>query len=405
MATVRMTKAGLWEVDLRSKLLPRRRSFTFDDETQARDFARRCDEYLKRGVVPPALAESKAPAISGLLGPVILAFLKTGQVAPTEVAVHNALFAEVGGTPLAQLNYAWCEEWVRKLKAEKNLAPGTIRKRVQALAKVIDWYIKQTPGALAGNPLRLLPKNYSAYSQADAQLVQAMDGQVKHDVTRDRRFKPGEEERLMAVLSGDKHPERERGISDPAGMRMLLLIILDTGARLREAYTVLRRYVDLDARVLTVRQSKVRGGKVVYRRIPLRPRLHAELTAWLQAHPGQPDDPLLPFWDGSWEEEGLKRLTGRLSARFSALFDQAQMPDFVEHDLRHEATCRWLEMRDASGHWVFRDQEINRIMGWSPRSPMAQRYASFRGEDLVARLWATEPGSAAGGTSAARLEP
>ena len=58
-----------------------------------------------------------------------------------------------------------------------------------------------------------------------------------------------------------------------------------------------------------------------------------------------------------------------------------------EHDLRHEATCRWLELRDAAGGWMFRLEEVNRIMGWSTSSTMAQRYASFRGADLAQRLW------------------
>ncbi len=37
---------------------------------------------------------------------------------------------------------------------------------------------------------------------------------------------------------------------------------------------------------------------------------------------------------------------------------------------------------------MFRDAEINEIMGWAPGSKMTARYASFRGEDLAARLWA-----------------
>ena len=40
------------------------------------------------------------------------------------------------------------------------------------------------------------------------------------------------------------------------------------------------------------------------------------------------------------------------------------MPDFREHDLRHEATCRWVELRNATG-WVFSEIEVCRIMGWS----------------------------------------
>ena len=84
----------------------------------------------------------------------------------------------------------------------------------------------------------------------------------------------------------------------------------------------------------------------------------------------------------------LKKVTQRLSERFSSAFEFAGCSGLHEHDLRHEATCRWLELRDANGQWVFRLEEINRIMGWSANSTMAQRYASFRGTDLAQRIWA-----------------
>jgi integrase len=74
-----------------------------------------------------------------------------------------------------------------------------------------------------------------------------------------------------------------------------------------------------------------------------------------------------------------------LSQRFATLFDYAGVPDCTEHDLRHEATCRWVTLRDASGHWVFSETEVCKILGWSD-TRMMLRYASLRGEDLSARL-------------------
>lgn len=93
------------------------------------------------------------------------------------------------------------------------------------------------------------------------------------------------------------------------------------------------------------------------------------------------------LWDGDGSAPALKRTTARLSARFAVLFDYAQVPDFTEHDLRHETTCRWYEMRAPGGGWLYRPEEINRIMGWAPNSLMALRYASFRAEDLATRMW------------------
>ncbi len=95
---------------------------------------------------------------------------------------------------------------------------------------------------------------------------------------------------------------------------------------------------------------------------------------------------LFPFWDG--DPESLDQVTGLLSARFASIFDYANCSGLTEHDLRHEATCRWFELRDSRGNWMFRSEEVSAAMGWKPGSVMARRYASFRAEDLAARLWA-----------------
>ena len=43
-------------------------------------------------------------------------------------------------------------------------------------------------------------------------------------------------------------------------------------------------------------------------------------------------------------------------------------------------------MRRPDGAWLFREAEIEKIMGWAPGSSMGSRYASFRAEDLADRL-------------------
>jgi integrase len=95
----------------------------------------------------------------------------------------------------------------------------------------------------------------------------------------------------------------------------------------------------------------------------------------------------------------IKKVSQRLSFRYRLAFEYAGIVGLHEHDLRHEATCRWLELKDATGNWMFRLEEVNRIMGWSSNSTMAQRYASFRGSDLAARLWATSEAAAVGASA------
>lgn len=380
MASVRRTPAGSWEVTIRHRLLPRPRYFTFDTEAQARDYGDQADSLLKRGIVPDGLREAK-PAAAELVGAVLRAWLATGRPAVTDRPVLELLIEEQGAVRLADLTIAWAENWVQALKVERNLAPGTIRKRVASLRRALDWHLRQHPALQWSNPLRLLARDFAAYRPDDERLVEAAGGEVKRDVERDRRLQPGEEQRIRAALAGEKRPDRERALVPDPAFRLLFLLILHTGLRLIEAYTLRCDQIDLARRVISVRSSKQRQGRVKVRYVPIRPELHPELATWLADRVGL----VFPWWNGEARE--LVKVTRRLSARFAVLFDYAACPDMTEHDLRHEATCRWLEARDPAGAWLFRAEEIPRIMGWAPGSKMMERYASFRAEDMADRLW------------------
>ena len=386
MSSVRQTKNGVWEVDVRSKLLPRRRFFTFDDEASARAWSKECDRQLKAGIVPPALLEAapdKTPR-GGLLGPLIREFLNREQHSASDDEILGRVFGELGHVKLSDLNFAWCEKWVSDLKLVANLSPGTIRKRVGALSRVLDWQLRSKPDAHLANPLHLLPRGYSIYSQGDAKKVEKLGGRLKTDVARDRRLAPAEEASIRRALSGEKRPDRERALASPDGpaMAALLDVILWTGVRLREAYMLRLEYVDLATKTLKVQNSKERNGRKVFRLVPIRRELAVTLEAWVERRAtelGQSTGLLFPFWDG--DPDTMKTVTGRLSARFASIFDFAGCHALTEHDLRHEATCRWFELRNSAGNWMFRFEEVSAAMGWKPGSVMAQRYASFRAED------------------------
>lgn len=382
MASVRRTPAGSWEVTIRHRLLPRPRYFTFDTEDQATSYGEQADALLQRGIVPDGLAKTE-PA--QLVGAVLRGWLATGKPAATDKPVLELLIEEQGRVRLVDVTIAWAEAWVLSLKVKRNLAPGTIRKRVASLRRALDWHLRQHPAIQWSNPLRLLERDFAAYRPDDERLVLKAGGEVKRDVERDRRLEPGELARIVAALEGVKREDRERALAPDPAFRLLLLLILHTGLRLREAYTLRCEAVDLARRVLTVRSSKQRHGQVRLRHVPIRPELHAELASWLAGRVGL----MFPWWDGDARQ--LDVVTRRLSARFSSLFAYAGCVGLTEHDLRHEATCRWLEARDPAGGWLFRQEEIPRIMGWAPGSKMMERYASFRAEDMAARLWAAAP--------------
>jgi integrase len=91
---------------------------------------------------------------------------------------------------------------------------------------------------------------------------------------------------------------------------------------------------------------------------------------------------MFPWWSG--DPKDLDAVTSHLSYLFAKAFKAAGSADLTEHDLRHEACCRWFEHRTGAG-WTFSEIEVCRILGWTS-TRMALRYASLRGEDLAARL-------------------
>lgn len=390
MAVSVQMRNGRAQLRVTSPLLPRPFFHTFDTEPEARRYGLQLAKLLARGIVPVELQAQAPAAADPLLVQIIRGYCKAAPVAPSDEALLGAMLEELAGVRVSHVTYPWAEAYVRELKLERRLAPGSIRKRVGSLARAIDWHHRTVtpPGQLPpANPLRLLPRGYSAYSRADAEALATGGHQVKRDQVRDRRLLPEEGERIERALAGVKREDRERALQLDPAFTMLYRLVLDTGLRLREAYRLRCDQVDLVRCVIAVEGSKGHRGHIKPRLVPIKPELERHLRDYMRGRIGR----LFPFWDG--REESLKQATARLSARFSVLFAYARVEDFTEHDLRHEATCRWVELRAPGGGWMFADLEICRIMGWSdPR--MMLRYASLRGEDLAARM--RPPGATVG---------
>lgn len=370
---------GRWELRVKHALLPRPFYATFDSEQDARDYGTRLEALLAQGIIVDGLLPER-PGADPMLSAVIRDYRSTPGIPPARDALLRLLQPELATTRLSAVTYRWAETWVAEMKRIGHLAPGTIRKRVSALAHALDAHHRRQGSAWA-NPLRMLPRGYSTYTDDDA-LVLAREGKsARVDVHRDRRLDHDEEQRIRAALAGEKRPDRERALELPEGeaLAMLFDLILETGMRLREAYTLRVDQVDLARATINVAGTKGRWGQVKPRQVPIKPVLRPRLAAYLQGRVGL----MFPWWSG--DPDDLRRATSNLSRAFGRLFEYAQCEGLTEHDLRHEACCRWVELRNSRGSWMFSDTEICRILGWSdPR--MMLRYASLRGTDLVARF-------------------
>lgn len=379
MATNVQQRGSRSQLRVKHALLPKPFFFTFDTEPEARAYGEQLEALLSRGIVPAEmLAEPQKKADDPMLVRVIGEFERNAAPAPSDREVLTVLCGEVAGVRVSGVTFIWADEYVRRLKRERNLSPGTIRKRIGSLARVLDWHIRRTtpPGQHPhANPLRLLPRGYSTYTDADT----ATGATAKRDVVRDRRLSPDEHARILAALAGHKRDDRERPYPHDPAFALLYDLIVATGMRLFECYRLRVASIDFAQGVINVEGSKGHRGAIKPRVVPMRPALREQLKTWCEGRVGL----VFPFWKGDAADKD--RASGRLTARFRTLFDYAGVPDFTEHDLRHHATCEWITLRAPGGGWVFSEIEVCRLMGWTD-TRMMLRYASLRGSDLASRL-------------------
>jgi integrase len=369
-----------FQLRVKHTLLPKPFFFTFPTEIEARSYGAQLEALLARGIVPQELLTPTQTPGDFLLLEVVRAYTQQSAVlTDSDDALLDVVLQDqpVVGLRLSMLTFRWVEGYVKWLKSpEMHLVPSTIRKRIGVLGRVLDWHINSTTldGATPlANPLRLLPRGYSSYSKTDSELVEA-----KRDVARDQRLSASDDLRIRAALAGIKREGRERALLEDPAFTLLYSVIVDTGLRLFEAFRLRADMIDLQRNIINVEGSKGHRGASKPRVVPIKPSLREPLRAWCAGRVGL----IFPFWDGSKEQR--PKTTSKLSARFKTLFEFATVPNFTEHDLRHEATCRWFELRNERG-WMFSELEICRIMGWSD-TKMVLRYASLRGEDLSARF-------------------
>ncbi|WP_439587693.1 site-specific integrase [Hydrogenophaga sp.] len=371
-----------YQVRIKHKLLPKPLFVTLDSEAAATTYADHIEQLLDRGIVPAELLEDSRRRIGRRLDDLVDAYRKSVSVAPSDHETLALLEREVGASRTSNISARWADEWVRTMKVRQHLAPGTVRKRVGALARVMDWHIRATlkDGDLQpANPLRMMPRGYSQYTPAEAAELAKVNKRPKNDNARDRRLDADEEARIRAALAGVKRDDRERGLQVDDAFVLLFDLVVNTGLRLSEAFKLRVDQVDHARGVLRVEGSKGERGRIKPRVVPLVPALRLILAQWCKDRVGL----VFPFWSGA--EDDIKRASNRLSARFAVLFAYAKVDGFTEHDLRHEATCRWITMRDKSGRWMWSEIEVCKIMGWSDPK-MFLRYASLRGEDLADRM-------------------
>lgn len=379
MATKRQ-RGKSWHYTIRrAGLLPKPINLSFADEDEGDRYCQQLESLLDRGIIPEAF-QRRQSALETVRG-AIVAYVSSMDVPRSDRLVLEVVGSRIGSQRMMEVNYAWAERWIESLKQSDRLAPSTIRHHVGALARCLDWVVRRHPDALPANPLRMLPRRYSSYSDQDAVAA----GGARRDASRDRRLLAGEDAKIRSILEGAKPEGRQRPLEliyRPA-LVSLYDLALETAMRLSEIYTLDLAQIVMDQRTIFLDKTK-NGDR---RQVPLSSVAVASITRYLEAVVNR--DPemdgfslgsglIYPWWDGSPSER--ERVTALLSRQFGRIFAAAGCDGLRFHDIRHEATCRFYERTTLT------DLQISTITGHKdPR--MLKRYANLRGSDLAARLW------------------
>ncbi len=361
MASKRQRDTGSWEYIVQKKgLLPKPISLTFYDEAEGDAYCAHLEKLLAKGIVPDEFKNKTAQI--NTIADAIKEYRNAVTITDDDHTILKGLSGTVGKRELNKVDYKWAESWVKDLQVEE-LSPSTIRKKVGALARCLDWVLRREDTMLGANPLRVLPKRYSTTREG------------KKDIERDRRLKDGEEAKILAILNREKPEGRERAFAIPhaEALRLMFTLALETAMRMRETYTLTREQIDIKGR--TIHLDKTKNGDS--RQVPMSSVAVLAIKVYLKELDG---DNLFPFWDGSFEAHKLRATSGRLSQQWSRIFDAAKCPELTYHDLRHESVSRMFERTKMS------EVKIAKISGHSS-TKMLMRYTHLRGSTLADEMW------------------
>ncbi len=386
MATFRTRASGTVEACIRRKQLPGPVYLTFKNMEEAQPYCREAEAMIDAGHIPPGLLDRATPRdarrdkpapMTKRIRDAIDAYLSGYAVAESDKPWLAVLREEVGEVELGEVTVQWGLALVKsyKLSRKRPLAPTTIRHRVGALRRCLDWHV--IAGDLPLNPLILLPKRFATYNDNEREVVE----DAPEDVSRDRRLEDGEEDRIRKVLSGDAEYIAsigvERGIAPESqeSMTFLFEMALETAMRMREMFTLRCGQASIEKRTFFL--DKTKNGDS--RQVPMSSVILKIVKARLKNC--KAGDLVFPeFWDGDSSVLGLRRASSRLSGRWRTIAKLAKCGDLRFHDLRHEATSRLFERTTMT------DTKIASITGHrDPR--MLKRYANLRACTLAEEMW------------------
>ena len=327
MANIRR-RQGRWQAQVRRKGYSQVTK-TFTSKEAAKRWIKAVETDMERGEFKPRLDMTVGQLIKRYQTDII----------PKQKAHQSALIRcrrlrrELGNINLSDLSPAHLASY--RDERLKTIKPSTLKRELSILSSainiaIIDWGIP-----IPSNPV-------------------AMTRIPKHDGSRDRRLKNGEEEKLLAIAK----PVYQRTI----------IIAVETAVRRGELLNIRQSHINFDNQTLHLPETKTDTPRT----IPLSTRAVKALKDQIQSLSDtnvvqMERDPTLFRMSAPMFRHEIHKYRVKLD-----------MEDWRFHDLRHEATSRLFERG-------FNVMEVALVTGHQDLR-MLKRYTHLRAEDLVWRL-------------------
>ena len=341
MATITKTAAGTWNAIIRRKGWPTV-SKTFRVKRDAENWGRSTEDEIIRGIYIPRNNSEKltvAAALDRYVKEVVPTKKPSGH--RRDIGRAEFLKSKMGQYSLAALSSKLIAEF-RDSRLAEGKANNTVRLEIALLSHMYTIAIKEWGLGIVANPVLNIRK--------------PSPGQG-----RNRRLNKDEEQRLLEACSAHSNPY----------LGWIVRLALHTAMRKSEITSLTREQINLEKRTIFLPDTKNNSVRTV----PLTSKAYKTIKEAL-SHPIRPIDTNLIF-PGEPGREGIRKPYVINRVWVTAL-ERAEITGLRFHDLRHEATSRFVEAGLS-------DQEVASITGHKSMQ-ILRRYTHLRTEDLVSKI-------------------
>ena len=342
MATITKTPSNTWKATVRKQGWPTTIK-TFRLKRDAEDWARTTEDemvrgvYIRRSVAEKLLFKDALERYGREITPI-----KKESTQIRERGRFGNLIQAFGQYSLASITPEMVAKY-RDRRLSEGLSANSVRLNLALMGHLYTVAIREWGTGIILNPVAIIKKPSPGKA-------------------RERRLSQEEEQLLMNEINQYSNPM----------LKWIVIIALQTGMRLSEIVGIKKNQIDIERRVLILRDTKNGDSRLV----PLsKDATRAFVEALANPATFQGKDELV--FSGGISKSGVRKpyVFGKA---WNSILKKTGIHDFHFHDLRHEAVSRLVEAGLS-------DMEVASISGHK-NMQMLKRYTHLRTEQLLKKL-------------------